>query len=677
MHATAPPFVPPQYNSFGAEISGSTNKHLAVEEQFHRSASSESLRRTSGGYDYEFEFAPNDEAAVEHAIEDDATVTSDSSHPVEVKKSRARKQSSAAQIFKNEDSVAGANDDATLTDESKADPEIAQNSAVDGAKAIHEPSEHANEDVPAVLIEEMPAPAEVSDVVEEPVMQPKDDEIATPSADLPIPAVEVAEEIQNPSIFSTDDASAPSVEVLPVPASEADVETRTESVFSEAPTEMLSDTAGEKAPESGARKSAVPAASIHPFAKPKATNSQRQVSKADKKKVKKQGQAGKKKTEPVSSLIPAADEPEILSLDEIKAKSKVRASPSKLAAATKLETPLTEANVEALSVSVAEASIPAVGAEAPPSTAEENAVVPDIAKAEDVASFSTTAASRVHIVPKTAFPIAYPRKPSQMNRVPSVTVNDLPRKERKPSNASAASDSSFGTPKTAKEYQTPVPSPAPDVTSSPSATPLVAETEEVVQATAGAELEPVAVAQPEVKIEAETEPADIDDSASAQAAIQTNKKKAQKNQKKKRQNRDNKKKNASVDGQDASQPQAEAPPKDVFAKLKDLNPCTGMGRDPSPNADEEASPGLHDDNATPGISSAVTGRDEKSSVAKTASTKTASLGVKENKAGTSLSWAQLLAGGGKSPAFASANVPTKGGLTQRDPNVGQQFTKGG
>ncbi|RDI86679.1 hypothetical protein Vi05172_g3528 [Venturia inaequalis] len=678
MHATAAPFVPPQYNSFGAELSGPANKHLAVEEQFHRSASSESLRRTSEGYDYEFSFEPNDEALVEQAIEDDATTLSDSSHPFEAKKSSAHKKSKAVRNPENEAHVVESGDDAAITEDSKAKPETAQSLGAEDKEAIEESAVHLNEDPSTVLTEEMPVlVAEAPDVVEKPLLDAKDDEVFVPATDMPISAVKVPEEVQNFSTLCNDNPSAPLVKTLPVPASEADVESRAESVFSEGPTEILSDTAMDKAPESALRKSAVPAASIHPFAKPKSANAQRQVSKADKKKAKKQGQASKKKTEPVASVEPEAPEPEILSLDEIKAKSKAKDAPSKSIAAGKPGTHLTEANVKALSETVAEASAPMLGSEARLSPAEEKIVVPEVTKTEDIASCNTSTAPRVLVVPKTALPVAYPRNPFEMKRVPSVTLTaDRPRKERKPSTTSVASDSSFGTPKTAKEYQTPVPSPAPDMSSSPSAT-LVAEIEEVVQATAGAEAELIVNTQPEVKIDvdAEAESTEFDKSASAQAAVQTNKKK---NQKKKRQNRDTKKKTASVDAQDASQSQAETSPKGVFEKLMVLNPCTGMDQESSPNADKATSPGLHDDNATPLTSSVVTGRDEKSSVSKTVSTKTASHAVKEN-AGGPRSWASLLAGNGKPSTSASANVSVKSGLglTQRDTNVGQQQNKGG
>lgn len=670
MHATAAPFVPPQYNSFGAEISGPTNKHLAVEEQFHRSASSESLRRTSQGYDYEFSFEPNDEAGVEQAIEDDAATTSDSSHPVEAKKSRARKKSKAAQDVKSEDDVAESNDDATLTEESKAEPEVAQIPAAKDTEVVQEPSVHSNDDASVALIEELPVPAaQIPEVVQESSVDAKEDEAITVAEELALPDVQ---EEENLTAVPKEEPSAPSAEALPVPASEADMESRTESVFSEAPTEILSDTAADKAPESAARKSAVPAGSIHPFAKAKAkaTNAQRQVSKADKKKAKKQGQANKKNTEPVATVITEAPEPEILSLDEIKARSKAKAVPSKLASAAKPELPLTEANVEALSAPVAESSTPVLESGALLSVAEDKIAVSEVTKAEDVASVSTTTATtvpRVPVVAKSVPRVALPRNPSHMKRLPSVTVTaDPSHKERKLSTASAASESSFGTPKTAREYQTPAPSPAPDMSSSPPATPVVAETEEGVQATAGAEIEPIADAQPEVEAEAET--AEIDKSA---PAIQTNKKK---NQKKKRQNRQDKKKNASVDGQDngsVSQSQAEAAPEGILAKLG----CTGMDQDSSPNADKATSPELHHDNVTPGTSSDVTGQEEKSSVSSAASTKRS---TQENVAGPR-SWAQLLAGTGKSSISASvpANIPTKGGLSARDTNVGQQYTKGG
>lgn len=677
MHATATPFVPPQYNSFGAELPGPTNKHLVVEEQFHRSASSESLRRTSQGYDYEFSFEPIDEPSVEQAIEDDVTIVSDSSHLVEAKESRTRKKSKEAENVEDEVAVAESNDDTTLIEFSKTEPGSAQALTVKDTEVIRALPEQSIKEITAILVEEMSIPAaEVSDVAEDLLMPSKEEANDMPSADLPIPAVESAREAQDQSFISVEVALASSVQALPVLASEADAESRAGSVFSEAPTEILSDTAVEKAHESAARKSAVPAASIHPFAKPKTV--QRQVSKADKKKVKKQGQANKKKTEPVAPPMSEPFEPEILSLDEIKAKSKVKAGPIKLAPTAKPDIPLTEANIKALSMSVVEAGAPIIGSGASLGAVEEKFAIAEVTKDAD----NPATALRVPIVAKTALPVAYPRNPSQMKRVPSVTLtSDPPRKELKPSTASVASDSSFGTPKTAKEYQTPAPSPAPDTSSSPSATPLVSEAEQDTQAIAGAEAEPVADAQSKVTINAEVhaeaaEPAEIDNSASAQDAILTNKKK---NQKKKRQNRDNKKKNASIDGQDAGQSQAEAPPKGVWGTVQDLgSACTGMDQDSSPTADKATLPELYDNNATPGTSSDVTGQDEKSSVSKTASIKTAGKAAKENVSGPR-SWASLLAGSGSGKSSTSANAQVKGGLglTPRDTNVGQQYNKGG
>ncbi|QDS69862.1 hypothetical protein FKW77_000404 [Venturia effusa] len=670
MHATAASFVPPQYNSFGAEISGLTNKHLAIEERFHRSASSESLRRTSQGYDYEFSFDPSDEAGDEQAIEDDARDMAEMSHSVQNGKSRS------CQDGNHEDAVVELHDDATVTQELKIEEEPAQILATKDVDVVQGSPVYSIKDGSVTSLEEPLVPAtEVSEVIRESPAHGKKDEAVSAVEETPIPKIEQGEILQ---AVSEEEPTATSAEALPIPTSEADQESRAGSVLSEAPTETLSDTATDKASGTAARKSAVPSGSIHPFAKAKAkvTNTQRQVSKADKKKAKKQGQVSKKKPEPATSFTTEASEPEVLSLDEIKAKLKTKPEPSEAKSAAKSELPLTEVNVESLFAPAAESSTPVLDSSPPSHAAEEMVVVSGAAKVDEAAVINTITAARLPMAPKTLPKVALPREPALVKRTPSVTITtDLPRKERQSSTASAASESSFGTPRTAKEYQTPAPSPALDMSTSPPVAQYVLGAEQVVEATARPEFEAIADGQNEVNMAADAEAVGVDSLA---PVTQANKKK--KNQQRKRLNRQNNKKNSSVDGQDngaASQPLAEAAPESMSAKLSKNLGCTGMDQESPPNADKATPTGFHDDNATPGIPSAVTGRDEKSSVSKTNSNKTSSHAAKENVAGPSRSWAQLLASSVNPATAANANVSTKGGLTLRDPNAGQQHAKGG
>jgi hypothetical protein len=574
MHPTAAPFVPPKYNSFGTEISGPTNKHLVIDEEFHRSASSESLRRTSQGYDYEFAYVPTADSGPEKAIEDDSATNSDASRLVKSKKSKGKSNRR----------------------KSKAKAQYAKD-------AIVEPEKDVPEDDGPKLEE---------------------------GADMLL-AAEVTEAIQELSVHLNEAATTPSTEGLPVPAPEPTAESCAESVQSEAPTEILSagpteDADDMAASEPTSRKAAVPAGSIHPFAKAKATCSQRQVSKAEKKKAKKQGQAAtKKKTDSIASFASDQSEPEILSLDEIKAKAKSKVAPSKLAPVAP-ELQLTKANIEALAGPVIESTTPVLESGAPLLEAEEAIIALIATKAESVTSMKKEDEAEIsgpanQKARKTLPAIALPLPPVKMKRTPSVTI-DPSRKERKSSTVSVASDSSMGTPKTAKEFQTPVPSPSP--------TPFM-ELEEPAstQATAGAEAE------------AEAETPEVDSSCPPIQAKKPKKKKP----------KSKKKKNHSVDAGNKLEEGSESQPQDEAAHT-DWR-CTGMDQDSSPNA--QAKPELQDDNKESGNSSNMTGK-------------------KENVALRKPSWAQMAAG--KSPTTANFPSGKEGGLTSRNLNAGQ-FAKGG
>lgn len=638
MHATAPPFVPPQYNSFGTEISGPTNKHLVIEEEFHRSASSESLRRTSQGFDYEFSYVRTAESVAEKAVEDDTATASDSSYPIETKMSKGRKKSKAARHAKNQDVVVETSDDGKQHEDLKIEQVAARVPSKDVEGVQHRSESEAPHNTS--VTDQVPA-AETTEATEGSAVPSNEQESAISIENIVLP--EIQSEL-DAWIHPREAITSLSAETLPVPVAESVTESRAESVVSEAPTEILSDTAGEKTFSSTVRKTSVPASSIHPFAKAKVTSAQRPVSKVDKKKTKKQGQANKKKTEFVASFLTEPTEPEILSLDEMKAKSKSKATPSKSAATAIVNFPLTEANVDALEVPAAESNSPVLESGAPLLEVEESIIVLDTTKGESVAS------RRFPVVPKGLPTVVLPLLPAISKRNPSfIIMADLPRQERKSSTASVASDSSMGTPKTAKEYQTPIPSPAPDMSSSRSVTPF-AEWEESNQATAGAE------AQPEL----ESELVPVDNSISA---IQTKKSKKKKSKKKKKTNSVD----ASHEQEDSAggQPQDGAAPKGLMSMLG----CTGMDQDSSPNA-EATSPELHDDNTASGTSSVMTDLDEKSEVSKNKTiTKTSS---KENAAPPRLLWAHVVVG--KSPT--TAHLPNKGGLTTRNPNAGQH-SKGG
>jgi hypothetical protein len=220
--------------------------------------------------------------------------------------------------------------------------------------------------------------------------------------------------------------------------------------------------------------------SIHPFARQKKEQG-RQVSKTEKKKQKKEKQATKKKADAVASVASEQSEPEVLSAQELGDMSKSVSYAAKqnktkvewdvLSANTQDRTVLEDLRMKGLLVSVAPVlekdtfhQINSfVSDQSPQSTPKKGEQKTAIARFEKL---STSGVPRLPAMLKIPAPPAIP-VPMEKRTVSVTKKSSIHMTNRAlsvaSSNADVASDDSspMTTPHTAKEFQTPTPSPLP------------------------------------------------------------------------------------------------------------------------------------------------------------------------------------------------------------------------